>query len=115
MQIFIPLTGYVEAMDFNQEELAQLTQLLQHVFFGLDSESLIDTTWQYGPEESIKKMFANATGGGIVCGPSALGAELFLWAFGHSDKPLEFIFEPTFLPVIEGVPRQFLNCSATKT
>ena len=115
MQIFIPFDSYVDAMDFSQTELAQFPQLLNHVFFGLHSDSLIEDTWQYGPRESMTQFFASATDGGIVCGPSALGAELFLWAFGHADKPLEFLFDPTFSPAVSGVSTQLTNAAATKT
>lgn len=115
MQIFVPFSGYVEAMDFSPTELAQASQILNHVFFGLHSDSLIDNTWQYGPRESMTKFFADATEGGIVCGPSALGVELFLWAFGHADKPLEFIFDSTFSPAIPGVVEHFHNGAATQT
>ena len=63
----------------------------------------------------MTKLFSGAKEGGIVCGPSALGAELFLWAFGHADKPLEFIFDPAFSPVISGIAAQFPNGVATQT
>lgn len=94
MQIFIPFSGFFHAMDFNQEESNQLSQLLTHIFFGLASEDLIERTdWQYGTKEHIKKIFPGATESGILCQPSALGAELFLWAFGLADKSLEYILK----------------------
>lgn len=114
MQIFVPFSGYVETMDFSPPELAQFSQILNHVFFGLHCDSLIDNTWQYGPQEHMRTLFSGATEEGIVCGPSVLGAELFLWAFGHADKPLEFIFDPAFSPVISGVAAQFPRAAATQ-
>jgi hypothetical protein len=115
MQIFVPFSGYFEAMDFSQAELKQAVQVLDHVFFGLASDSLIDNYWLYGPQEHMTKLFPAAQDGGILCGPSVLGAELFLWAFGQADKPLEFVFSPDFHPVITGVPSKFPNGAATKT
>jgi len=115
MALFIPFSAYTEAMDFSKLELSQANQLLQHVFFGLHSESLIEGRWKCGPKEKIADVFAAAKEAGIVCGPSALGAELFLWAFGHADKPLEFIFDAHFPVPIEGVPKCFVDSCATRT
>lgn len=113
MQIFIPFSGYVAAMDFSGAEL-QLSSLLGHIFFGLHGDNLLEGTWQYGNKDSIAKLFAGATDGGIVCQPSALGGELFLWAFGHADKPLDYMFSPEFLPVVEGLPNSIQGACATK-
>ncbi|MBI5922157.1 MAG: hypothetical protein HY847_11005 [Betaproteobacteria bacterium] len=115
MQIFVPFSGYFSAMDFNQTETDQIGQILNHVFFGLHGDSLIEGSWQYGPKDSITKLFAGATDGGIVLQPSALGAELFLWAFGYAEKPLEYILDPSFFAAIEGVPSQFPGACATQT
>lgn len=115
MQIFVPFSGYFSAMDFNQTEMDQIGQILNHVFFGLRGDSLIEDNWQYGPKDSIAKIYAGATDGGIVIQPSALGAELFLWAFGYAEKSLEYIFDSSFSAAIEGVPSQFSGARATKT
>ena len=114
MQIFIPFSGYIEAMDFSETEQRQLTSLFGHIFFGLHGDNLLEGEWQYGNKDSIVKKFAGATEGGIVCQPSALGAELFLWAFGQSDKPLDYLFDPEFSPVVEGLPISIRGACATK-
>jgi hypothetical protein len=115
MQVFLPFSGYTPAMDFNESEQQQLSQLLNHIFFGLAAEDLInDSFWQYGPKDNIKKVYAEAQDGGIVCGPSALGAELFLWAFGCADQPLEFIFHGTLLCDVIGLPSVVSGICATK-
>ena len=80
-------------MDFSDAELGQLSSLLAHIFFGLNGDNLLEGQWQYGDKDSTVKLFAGATDGGIVCQPSALGGELFLWAFGHADKPLPAGFQ----------------------
>lgn len=115
MQIFIPFSGYMTAMDFNEAEGNQVGQILNHIFFGLASDDLIDnTTWQYGPQEAMKQFYSEAHEGGIVCGPSALGAELYLWAFGQADQTLEYIFDKDFIPVVADIPQAFPNAIATK-
>jgi hypothetical protein len=114
MQIFIPFSDYYSAMDFSPAERAQIKEMLSHIVFGLDRDGLID--WErYGPQEYLSQSFAWAKEGGIICVPSALGTELFLWAFGHADKPREFIFDPAFSPAIPGIAEQLPNAVATKT
>jgi hypothetical protein len=73
-----------------------------------------DSDWQYGSKNAIQKAYSAAPEGGIICEPSALGCELFLWALGHSDKPLEFIFETNCDPAIKGIPGVIPNSTATK-
>jgi hypothetical protein len=114
MRIFIPLSSYVSAMDFSGAELPQINSLLSHIFFGLHGDNLIESDFQYGPKESMVKLFSGAIESGIVCQPSALGAELFLWAFGHADKSLEYLFCPEFLSVVEGLPTFFPGACPTK-
>jgi len=104
MQIFLPFTGFVSSMEFSKAEINQFGQLLNHIFFGLAADSLIDPFWQYGPQETIVKMCKTAKDGGIVCQPSAIGAELFLWAFGRADQPLEYIFDASFVPTVNNCP-----------
>jgi len=115
MQIFIPFDDFFNAMDFNGKEMQQIGQLLNHVFFGLHSDNLIEGEWQYGPHEHIAKMFSGTTSvGGILCGPSVLGAELFLSAFGQCEKPVEEIFNSEMVFIIDGVPEGFLRALPTK-
>lgn len=114
MEIFLPYPFYCQAMDFTQEEYGKGDSLLRHTFFGLANDGLIENDFQYGSKDSMVKRAAKAEHGGIVCHPSALGAELFLWAFGHGDKPLNFIFDQAFSPVIEGLPVIIPSVHATK-
>lgn len=44
---------------------------------------------------------------GIVCGPSNLGAELFLSAFGEAHQCLEYIFDNELSVAVEGIPEGF--------
>lgn len=105
MQIFLPYSGFIPSMELSESELQQFAQLLNHIFFGLAADNLIEPTfWQYGPKEKMVEICKAAQDGGIVCQPSAVGAELFLWAFGKANKPLEYIFDPTFVPAVNNCP-----------
>jgi hypothetical protein len=116
MKFFMPYDGYFSAMEFSGQEYSQVGQLLSHTFFGLSDEALIANSWRYGQPEHLKDLFPAAPAGGIVCEPSALGAELFLWAAGHPDKPYEFILDDTFSLAIEGVPSCVQNaCGVTSS
>lgn len=115
MQIFLPFNGFISAMEFNEGEMKQFIQILNHIFFGLSAEDLIEPSfWQYGPQEKIVDIFKNAKDGGIVCQPSAIGAELFLWAFGRAEQPLSYIFDPSFVPVVKNCPLAVPGACAVK-
>lgn len=114
MKIFIPLSEYVNAMDFSDTEINQLGSLLRHTFFGMAADNLIEDDWRYGDQDSLKKAFSRASEPGIICQPSALGAELFLWAFGYADKSLEYIFDAEFTGLIEGIPYGVNGALATE-
>lgn len=114
MQFFIPLSGYCAAMDFSHAEQLQFSSLLGHIFFGLHGDNLLEGRFQYGDKNFMGMLFAGATEPGIICQPSALGSELFIWAFGHADKPLNYLFNSEFSPVVEGLPNTIQGACATK-
>lgn len=114
MEIFIPYPFYTDAMDFSQEEHSKGETLLRHTFFGLANDGLIENSFQYGSKENMSKRFSKAEYDGILCQPSALGAELFLWAFGQGDNPLDYIFDSSFNPLIEGLHPMIKNTVAVK-
>lgn len=113
MQIFIPFSGFLAAMDFSQVEMGQITSLLSHIFFGLHGDNLLEGHWQYGDKENMVKIFAEAQEGGIICQPSALGTEIFLWAFGQADKDLDYIFKAEFNPTVSGFSGSIQGACAT--
>jgi hypothetical protein len=114
MRIFIPLSSYYSGMEFSNDEQSQISSLLAHIFFGLHADNLIENHFQYGDMESIKKIFQDANDSGIICQPSALGVELFLWAFGHSDKVQDYLFNKNFEPRLVGLPKYLEGaCHAT--
>lgn len=114
MRFFIPALDFIVAMDLNQKEQGQLVQLLNHVFFGLHGDSLIEADWRYGPKDHMLTHTPKATDDGIICQPSARGAELFLAAFGKADQDLEYLFSPELDVSLEGVTNGFLSAVATE-
>jgi hypothetical protein len=105
MQIFIPFSSYAPAMDFDASERSKADSIIPHCMFGLASEGLIDPTfYQYGDQTHLSNFFPTVPESGFICQPTALGTELFLWAFGQADHALDFIFSDDFTPGIEGVP-----------
>ena len=104
MRIFLPIQGYATSMGFSQEEWDN-PQILNHIWHGLYSDGLIEGQWRFGEKRSLKAIFTGAPSNGIVCGPSALGAELFLWAFGHGLAPLEYLLSPALDSCIDGLPK----------
>ena len=113
MQIFIPLQGYLDAMEFTQNELDD-PQILHHVFNGLSTDGLIENNWGFGNSKALKAIIHNAPGAGIICTPSVLGVELFLWAFGHGDQHLEFLLTDSFSPGFQGIPKSISNAVGTR-
>ena len=115
MRIFISIQDYVAAMEFDQREAEQVTQIITHVFFGLHADNLIEAMWQVGPKEHMTKLWSAAPSEGIICQPSALGAELFLAAHGYADKQLDYLLSSEFPAGPKGLPSRFPNAAATES
>lgn len=103
MELFIPWNSYFLSMQFDNKERDQLIPILNHSFFGLNSDDLIET-FQYGPKEHITKHYDQAEDGGIIVQPSALGAELYLWGYGKGDKDLSYVLNNDLIQDIEDIP-----------
>lgn len=95
MTLFFRKEGYTHSMDLSQDEKDKLPILLVHVFHGLASDGLIDDNVVRRTSEEMRRRRRD-TSGEIVVKPSSLGAEVFLWAFGHGDKPLDYIVSDDF-------------------
>ena len=111
MELFIPFDTYDQAMQFTEEEFN--SQLLPHIFNGLSNDGLIEQDWSFGSKKEMENMGRISPGDGIICRPSALGAELFLWAFGHGDKELNFMLTDSFSATIDGLPQVGSHAIAT--
>jgi len=86
MKLYIPYSSFIQAMDFDKNELNNLSIYLDHVINGLLREQLVDNFFQYGNVEHIKKHFADAEESGIILQPNRLGFELFYWAYGMGQE-----------------------------
>jgi hypothetical protein len=84
--------SYSVAMEFTSA--GNLGTIISHPMFGLVRENLIENTFELGPLEHIRSRFAAAEQPGILITPSALGVELYLWAHGLGDSPLNAILDP---------------------
>jgi len=103
MEIFIPFDSYITSMQFDENEMKQFVALLNHSFFGLNTEDLIET-FHYGPEEHMKKSCPEAEGGGIIVQPSAFGAEMYLWGYGEGNRELSFVLNDVALADLQDLP-----------
>lgn len=112
MEIFIPFRNYAQSMRFTPDELRNTDAFLRHIFFGLSNNGLIEVGFLYGPVEHMKKKAPAANDAGIICQPSALGAELFLWALGFGNHGLDYIFSEECRPSVEGMPNVVANTIA---
>lgn len=108
MELFIPWDSYFASMQFDEKEMDQVTSILNHSFFGLSTEDLIET-FQYGPEDHIHKLCPDATGGGIIVQPSAFGAELYLWGYGEGNKDLAYVLNNDELTDLPDMPLDLTN------
>ena len=113
LQIFLPIEGYTNSMAFSQKEWDN-PQTLNHIFHGLSSDGLIQNEWGFGPRSLVKKLYTNAPTDGIVCQPTAMGAELFLWAFGYRDLPLESMFLEKINTSVSNMPSVVPGAIATR-
>jgi len=102
LEIYIPFEVYVQGMDFNPEEINKIEPILEHVIFGLQKESLIEDDFKFGALELMKSYFSNLQKPGIILQPSALGVELFLWAYGKADLIYQDYLKTTTIFPING-------------
>ena len=85
LQMFVPLNSFFVAMEFSPQEDVQV--LLSHAIVGLVKESLIEENFVLGPN-------VHQGNAGILFQPSAVGAELFLWAYGRGDLHIANFLDP---------------------
>ncbi len=87
---YISWKSYLEGMEFVEDE--EFNAILGNIFFGLHREDLIGI-FAYGNDASTHP-FSSSPGPGIIVSPSALGAELFLWAHGLGNVASARFFHP---------------------
>ena len=96
IRLFIPENTYDTVLDWSSVEL-EIQQMNSHIWHGLNAENLI-LNFYYGDKDSLCRNLSrfgvsnpSIQKAGVFCLPSTLGAELFLWALGHGDKPLSYL------------------------
>lgn len=114
LEVFLPMDGYATSMKLSQAEWGN-PQLFSHIWSGLYSDSLIEGRWQLGSKESLVGIFSQVPGPGIICQPSNLGAELFLWAFGQGNAPIEHLFSLDLDAAVDGLPKCVPGAVRTKS
>ncbi len=85
MELFIPFSTYIHAMDFTQEEINNSQNIMIHSIWGLNKEDLIDR-FQYGSLGYVQERYKDAKEPGIILQPTNLGVELFMWAYGQGQR-----------------------------
>lgn len=88
---YIPLESYCEAMDFAPEEDGN--SILGHSLFGLARDGLIDKQFAAGMEPHHHWLGITHEEGLIVT-PTAVGAELYMWAHGLGHIWISEFFNP---------------------
>ncbi len=91
LEVFLPFGTFYNAMDFTEEESKKWSDLLSHAIWGLNKEELL-TGFSWGNKEHVQKTFEFALTDGIVYQPTKLGVELFMWAYGHGQEPVNNFF-----------------------
>lgn len=116
LEIFMPINEFTNSMGITQKEWDN-PQILTHIFNGLSSDRLIADNWAFGSAESLKTINRSKKikDAGIICTPTATGAELFLWGFGCGSYDLDYIFASEFDSSINDMPVQVQNSCTTKT
>ena len=114
LQLFLPMAGFYQSMEFNLQEQRD-PQLMSHIWHGLSNDGLIENHWMFGNKSDLKSMFKDCPGAGIVCQPSSVGAELYLWALGKADMPIDYLLSSRIDTTIDGAPNAVQGSLPTKT
>lgn len=85
IKVFIPQKSFFAGMLFTSGEDPNL--IIPHIMNGMAKEELIGGMWVYGSRSLIKEKFGiDVTADGILFISSAIGCELFIWAYGLGRK-----------------------------
>ena len=82
---FIPMDGFHEAFEFDEQENWKIAPIVTHAIWGLFSKNLIDESFAYGEPEEMGRLSTTMPSPGMLFQPSNLGIELYLWAHGIAD------------------------------
>lgn len=94
----VPFRTCAAALGVGGSEI-EIEEAAHHSLFTLLRYDLVDenfsTDWQLKPKRSIEAHLSTEPERAIKVYPSYVGAKLFLWAHGHSDKRIDQIFDPS--------------------
>lgn len=91
LQLYFPISTFVKAMDFSDDESNNLEVYINHIINGLLREQIIDEFFIYGEKEYLQETINWVEEDGLVLQPNRLGFELFYWAYGKGqDNPHAF-------------------------
>lgn len=103
MRVFIPDPSFIVSMEFTPEEIKKYDVLKQHAIWGLVNAGLIDREFSYGTPDYLQKQYPEIKESGMILRPSQLGAELYLWAYGHGQLLVNSLLDKSvsFSPISE--------------
>jgi hypothetical protein len=88
-------------MDFDLNEIQQFSSIMRHTFFGLHSDNLIEGRFEYGNGVKYFSGTGEIEDAGVVCQPSGLGVDVFLWAHGKGMLGSDAIFAQDFAASVD--------------
>ena len=106
MCIFIDITEYDTVMGF--ENVEKRNTIMSASLFGLRKGDFLQNVG-FGDTATLKKATGHSYPPGIIIRPSFHGAELFLYAFGMGDVPVEYFLQTDIKYDVEGIPKGFQN------
>ena len=90
MRLFVPGEVFINAMNFDNEELKQLMGYASHIINGLSKEQLIDDSYAHGAKDHLEQHFGKKfSEPGVVFQPTNFGFELFFWVYGLGMERLD--------------------------
>lgn len=91
---YLPASSLESSMDFSDVE--KPAEIVAHCLFGLHEHGLIGEDFCSGRPDFLKERLGiQVVEGGLVCSPTALGVELYLWAHGKGSRSLESFLDPS--------------------
>ena len=106
MQLFIPIQGYAEAMDFIQKEWNN-PQILNHIFHGLSTDGLIEGGWAFGSQKCSKHLATFSLEMVLYARPLRLALNCFFGPLGMVTKTLTLRSRRIFHRRSRAFPNQF--------
>lgn len=85
--VFIPTNSICKSMQTSKTENIQI--IFSHILSGLDRYRLIHSKYAIGDPEFVQPYYEEAKENGLFVAPTIFGFELYMWAHGIADKPVQ--------------------------